>query len=236
MYLDNLTIHLEGWKLAWIVIGNITNALWLLSPANTCLDIIKHKSVGLIDSFTFLTIIANACPNIVYGILADDLGFLLANTLCLICGLTFSLIYLYYSSIPWYKASWPLSAFSFSLILLFIIPKKIAINIIGYYMIITISFIYIAPFSVCILILSLKDSSPMPALITLAMWLNCTAWVVYGVTVTADIFIALPNFVGVLCTSVQLILICVYPPVIGAHPDFEGTKVVSGGNPSLQKA
>ena len=54
-------------------------------------------------------------------------------------------------------------------------------------------------------VIETKDTSSLPFTMTVATFVNCTLWTVYGTCVIEDFFIWFPNSLGLLSSFVQFV-------------------------------
>ncbi|PHJ24019.1 3 saliva family protein [Cystoisospora suis] len=81
---------------------------------------------------------------------------------------------------------------------------------------------YAAPLSALRVILREKSTACLPVEISLGNWLCSSLWLFYG-WLSVDLFILLPNLIGTLVGSVQIVLLLLYPP-----PHYRGFAILKG--------
>ncbi|EGZ22862.1 hypothetical protein PHYSODRAFT_554501 [Phytophthora sojae] len=83
--------------------------------------------------------------------------------------------------------------------------------ILGYLADVTTFALFMSPFEKLKLVIRTKSSAAIPVLLCSIMFVNSSLWLVNGI-VDDDLFIVVPNVVGVLLTAIQLTLYFVYRP------------------------
>jgi solute carrier family 50 protein (sugar transporter) len=106
--------------------------------------------------------------------------------------------------------------------------KEQGIAIIGILGNIVVFGLFASPLSTFPKIVKRKDSSSINRPFAICQVLNCIVWVSYGLA-TNDIYLATPNFVGLLLGLAQVSLILLYPPKPVALESPAATKVLTGG-------
>ncbi|KAG6622747.1 MtN3-like protein [Phytophthora cinnamomi] len=91
--------------------------------------------------------------------------------------------------------------------------------VLGYLADVTTLALFMSPFEKVKLVIQTKSSAAIPVLLCAIIFVNSSLWLINGI-VDDDLFIVVPNVVGVLLTAIQLTLYFVYRPgrtVSSAH-------------------
>jgi solute carrier family 50 protein (sugar transporter) len=87
-------------------------------------------------------------------------------------------------------------------------------------------FMYASPLEKVRLVIQSKNSSSIPINLSVMIFINCCLWVATAV-VDSDMFVLIPNIVGVLFTAFQIVLYFVYRPPKSISKD-ELVEIVAG--------
>ncbi|KAL3658998.1 hypothetical protein V7S43_015883 [Phytophthora oleae] len=80
--------------------------------------------------------------------------------------------------------------------------------------------LFLSPFEKIKLVIETKSSAAIPVLLCAIIFVNSSLWIVNGI-INDDLFIVVPNVVGVMLTAIQLTLYYIYRP--GRHISSGGT-------------
>jgi solute carrier family 50 protein (sugar transporter) len=93
--------------------------------------------------------------------------------------------------------------------------KSFGVHLIGFLGNFVVFLLFASPLLTFSKVISTKDSSSINRPFAFCQVLNCATWCAYGLAIS-DVYIALPNFVGLLLGIAQVVLILMYraaPPV-----------------------
>merc|ERR1712093_195521 len=89
--------------------------------------------------------------------------------------------------------------------------KEICLKVLGWTGSITAVILLSSPLVTVKTVIKDKNSISMPFSTSLAMWINAFAWMIFGLLLENDPFIYVPNLLGFLAGTIQLMLIWYYP-------------------------
>ena len=86
--------------------------------------------------------------------------------------------------------------------------------------------LFASPLSTIRTVCAERSTASLPLGITASIWCNCVSWTAYGYYVADDSLIVIPNVLGVMLASMQLLLFGLFglPPTL-AKQGNEATKV-----------
>ncbi|KAG7391428.1 hypothetical protein PHYPSEUDO_004963 [Phytophthora pseudosyringae] len=84
-------------------------------------------------------------------------------------------------------------------------------HVLGYLAVATTLALYLSPFEKVKLVLETKSAAAIPVVLCGIIFVNSSLWLVNGI-VDDDLFIVVPNIVGVILTAIQLTLCYIYRP------------------------
>ncbi|KAG7380575.1 hypothetical protein PHYBOEH_011389 [Phytophthora boehmeriae] len=96
--------------------------------------------------------------------------------------------------------------------------------ILGYLSNVATFVLYFSPFEKLKLVIATKSSAAIPVLLCGIIFVNSGLWLANGI-IDDDLFIIVPNVVGVLLAGAQLVLYFVYRPGRFTSPDLDDTKI-----------
>nr|QEM23334.1 bidirectional sugar transporter SWEET17 [Paeonia suffruticosa] len=199
------------------IIGNIISILVFLSPIRTFQRIVKRKSTEDYESLPYITALLTASLWTFYGLIKP--GGLLVSTVngagsVLEC--IYVTLFLMYApkgaKVRTMKIAGFLNVGFFGLVIaiaLLAIHGKMQITFVGVICSGLTVGMYASPLSAMKTVLKTKSVVYMPFFLSFFLFLNAAVWSVYSILVK-DIFLGVPNAVGLVLGSAQLIMYSVY--------------------------
>ena len=198
------------------VLGVFMSEFLALGPLSAVLACRKSKSLGELNPLIFPLLFGNSIGWVIYSSATLNPYVFAGNA----GGVVLSLFYL-------------LSAYSLTtcaatksrleIITLFLLglwcgvgfsaaimdDKALGVNIIGFLANTVVFLLFASPLLTFSKVISTKDSSSINRPFAICQVLNCVTWFAYGLAIS-DVYIALPNFVGLLLGLAQVVLILMY--------------------------
>ncbi|XP_042506495.1 bidirectional sugar transporter SWEET4-like isoform X1 [Macadamia integrifolia] len=197
------------------ILGNITSLILFLSPLPTFIQIWKKGSVEQFSPAPYLATLLNCMIWLVYGLPLVHPHSMLLITIngsgCLI-ELTFVLLFLFYSDgrkrfrvlvMLMLEFAFVASVAILVLTLSHTISRRSLV--VGSVCVFFGTLMYAAPLAVLKLVITTRSIEYMPFFLSLASFVNSICWTAYAV-IRFDLFITIPNSLGILFGLVQLIL------------------------------
>ena len=175
--------------------------------------IYKNKSVGQSDPLMFIMLIINGCIWSMYGIIVNDRVLTFTNSIGIITGIIYNLIFYEYS--PNKKQISKYFQFTFIFVtILFIIgytfdPDKIQ-NSLGTLGSLTAILLMSSPLSNMKRVYNDKNSIHLPIYTVIANFINALSWLLYGIIIK-NIFVWLTNALGLIAAIIQVCLLFIFP-------------------------
>lgn len=199
-----------------------------ITPIPTVRLIARAQSTGDLDGLPYIMLMFSACLWMVYGILRMDAIIMLPNITGLMLGGWYVGTYhsycnnsTYRRSLDGYYQTCGFVAVSL-LITLAVIGKNLGTSIVG----LTAAFFnvisYGAPLAGLRIVIRDKSTACMPAEVSIGNFVCSSLWLAYG-CVVSDLFVIVPNLLGVVVGSLQIGLLAIFPP-----PRSRGFDIVKG--------
>ncbi|XP_019057072.1 PREDICTED: bidirectional sugar transporter SWEET16-like [Tarenaya hassleriana] len=200
------------------LLGNLTTGLVYISPLKTFWHIIERRSTEEFESLPYVCKLLNAYQWVYYGVIKPN-SVLVAtvNGFGAVCEIIFLIIFLIFASSPSRRMSagimvgvldvvFPGAAV---LVMQFMMEGETRINAAGF-MSLTFSMVcYGSPLSAMKTVVTTKSVEYMPFLLSFFLFINGGVWTTYAF-LTADWFIGIPNGVGFLLGTAQMVLYATY--------------------------
>lgn len=218
----------------------LANFMWL-SPCKAVLEARKTRNIGTLNPFPFLMTVFNCIAWIIYSCLKKDIFIFLANASGLVLGLFYSLTCITilskkteqeeFSELYTRIEAMLLFAFFFWSTIGFVCATSFSgfdnqveqmsalVGTLGSSFAIA---YYTAPLSTMAEIIQKRDSSSLMLSMTAINLINATMWTLYG-TALGDINVWGPNIIGMVLSSLQLILIFIFPKKANAATAIKTT-------------
>jgi solute carrier family 50 protein (sugar transporter) len=225
----------EEAKVALGIVGNVICISMFLSPAPTFWKIFKARSTLQYSGLPYALTLFNCMLWVLYGnpmVLKGGTLILIVNAAGAAISICFLTVFLTYTNKEGRRIIGPLVATevaataTIALILFLAIPHQPTRKLVsGTLCVLVTVAMYGAPLSVMKMVIQTKSVEYMPFLLSLFMTLNTSIWTGYG-AVSKDIFVIIPNCVGLAFGICQLLLHCIYRKT-DAKPDRRG--IIEGG-------
>eukprot|EP00250_Pteridium_aquilinum_P018159 c23971_g2_i3 orf=402-1403(-) len=198
------------------LLGNMASCLFFLSSAPTIVRIVRSKSNGGLSGDLYVLKLFNCMLWCLYGlpfVHPHDVWVVLTNSFGCVFALMYILTYFCYGtthekiSLLW-KLCTILSSFIVMVVLLVLLSRsqRQKILVVGTISTIVSSGMHITLLSQCRLAIQLRERKFLHPNASLAAFLKGAIWTAYGL-VDFDIFILIPNGVGVMIGIIQVILV-----------------------------
>ena len=198
------------------VIGVLTSEFLALGPLSAILACRKSKTLGELNPLIFPLLFGNSIGWVIYSSATRNPYIFAGNA----GGVVLSLFYLLsaYSLTPC-----PATKSRLEVITLFLLTvwcsvgfaaammqdKQLGISILGVLGNIVVFLLFASPLSTFSKVVRTKDSSSINRPFAVCQVLNCLVWFGYGLAID-DVYVALPNFVGLVLGLIQVILIAIF--------------------------
>ncbi|KAL8545522.1 hypothetical protein ACS0TY_005612 [Phlomoides rotata] len=209
------------------VIGNIISVLMFLSPGKTFVRILKNKSTEEFESLPYICTLLNSCLWTYYGIIKPG-SYLVAtvNGFGVIVEIVYVVLFLLFAP-PQKRARTAIlvgildvgllgAALSVTYLMMEGGLRVDAIGLISSGLNII---MYAAPLSAMKNVVTKKSVEYMPFLLSFFLFLNGGIWTIYAVLVQ-DWFLGVPNSIGFMLGSLQLVLYAIYRNPKTSKDDF----------------
>nr|AYV91988.1 SWEET4d [Saccharum spontaneum] len=195
--------------------GNITSGLLFLSPVPTFLDIRSHESTEQYSANAYLAALLNCAIWVLYGLVQPQGALLVVsiNTIGVLMEFFYVACFLYYSADELrHKVVWMLVGAMLFVAVIFTLVfsladtpehKSMGFGLVG---IATGIGMYAAPVINLKSVIDTGNVESMSLLLIGASLGNSTVWTVYAL-IGSDLFVLIPNLLGMVFTGLQL---CVY--------------------------
>jgi len=202
MYNDH--VNLKGFlQLA----GPILYFALQFSCFSIAIDIQKFKSVRKLSSIPFVSLFVNGFYWTEYGLFIKDFAVWFPNLVSIFVALFCMYIYYHYSIIK------PFKIYFISLLLIIvglILGLCKNLSIIGLIACILSIIVSGSPLAVIKTVIIEKSTISLPFLTSFISWLNAITWVLYSEYVIKDYLILIPNLIGLILTTIQMLLFFMY--------------------------
>ncbi|XP_078431704.1 bidirectional sugar transporter SWEET4-like [Wolffia australiana] len=201
------------------IIGNVIALVLFLSPVPTFVTICKKKSVEQFSAIPYLATLLNCMLWVLYGlplVHPHSLLVITINGAGLVIELTYVLLFLLYSH---GRARLRVFAILLAEIVFVAVVAVLVLTvahtyerrslIVGSLCVFFGTMMYVAPLSVMKLVIKTKSVEFMPLSLSLASFLNGACWTCYAL-LRFDLFITIPNGLGVLFATLQLVLYAIF--------------------------
>nr|QDA34095.1 SWEET17 [Eriobotrya japonica] len=199
------------------VLGNIMSGLVYISPANVFVRIVKRRSTEEFESIPYVSKLLNAYFWSYYGLVEPN-SVLVASVNIFGAGveIVFLTIFLIFAT-PRMKARTAMLvaaldvAFPAAAILLtqFLLHGDKRIDVAGLFCVVFSMIAYASPLSAMKTVVILKSVEYMPFLLSFILFVNGGVWTLYAI-LAKDLFVGIPNGIGFLLGTAQLILYAIY--------------------------
>ncbi|KAB2072999.1 hypothetical protein E1A91_A07G054700v1 [Gossypium mustelinum] len=198
------------------ILGNILSFMVYLAPLPTFVRVYKKKSTEGFESLPYVVALVSAVLWIYYATLKPNAFLLMTiNSIGCVVETIYIIVFIVYAP---KKARiltlrlllvFNMGALVLVLITHFFLKGRSRIHVIGWSCVVTSAAVFAAPLSIMRSVIHTKSVEFMP--FTLSFFLTCSAilWLVYGLLLK-DFYISLPNIVGVVLGTIQMLLYVVY--------------------------
>ncbi|GLJ49610.1 hypothetical protein SUGI_1052510 [Cryptomeria japonica] len=222
------------------IIGNITCMALYLSPIPTFKRIIKEKDTGQFSAFTYVCSLFKCLLWTLYGlpiITDNNITIATMNGIGIAFEMVYVLIYLVYAPqaekirVGAMEAASLTSFFVLAACVVTVVPKSRRSLILGVFCVALNILMYAAPLSVLKQVKQNKSASSMPFLVSLFTLVNSAVWLAYGI-LKIDVFVIIPNGLGVLLGTIQIIVFYIYTkdPKISTKVEQNGNNKIVGSH------
>ncbi|KAK4256879.1 hypothetical protein QN277_006545 [Acacia crassicarpa] len=200
------------------VVGNIVSFMCFLAPLPTFYRVCKKKTTEGFQSIPYVAALFSAMLWIFYAyIKTGEFLIITINSVGCVIEITYLVIYVTYCP---KKAR----VFTLRMILLLnfggmciiillthLLSKERAarIKLLGWICVVFSISVFVAPLSIIRVVIRTKSVEFMPFSLSLLLTISAMTWLAYGVLLK-DIFISLPNLVGIAFGTIQMVLYAVY--------------------------
>ncbi|XP_012090787.2 bidirectional sugar transporter N3 [Jatropha curcas] len=199
------------------ILGNIISGMMFLAPLPTFIRVYRKKSTEGFHSIPYVVALFSAMLWIYYAILkSTDYLLLSINSSGCLVEIIYIIVYIIYApkkaKMLTLKLLIVMNIGGFSAILVlthFFAKGSSRLSIVGWLCVALSAVVFAAPLSIMRLVIRTKSVEFMPFWLSFFLTLSAIMWLLYGVLLK-DIYIALPNVIGVLLGTVQMALYAIY--------------------------
>mmetsp|Transcript_10838 Transcript_10838/g.14350 ORF Transcript_10838/g.14350 Transcript_10838/m.14350 type:complete len:222 (+) Transcript_10838:250-915(+) len=184
-----------------------------LAPYPTIQKIMSEKSVGNLPLMPYTSMIGSAFLWATYGVLKSDVRIWSTNVVGLVLGLYYFFSFCRHA--PKSSPTLPGSLMAHVQVILAIVcgtslvatmspSTNVATRIIGFGSVCLSVALFGSPLSVLKVVLETKSAASIPLPFTIACFINCFLWSVFGVAVAHDVYVIVPNVLGFIFSIVQI--------------------------------
>ncbi|KAI4381778.1 hypothetical protein MLD38_007821 [Melastoma candidum] len=220
------------WAFSFGLLGNVISFVVFLAPAPTFYRVCKKKTTEGFQSIPYVVALFSAMLWLYYASLKTN-TFLLVTINSVGCFIESIYIALYLVYVPKRARMVVLRLIVLldfggfcSIVLLSQLFQKrsVQVQVLGWVCDAVAVSVFAAPLSVIRMVIRTKSVEFMPILLSVFLMLSAVTWLLYGISLK-DIYIALPNVLGVIFAIAQIILYLIYR---------KPTKVITEGKVSTQ--
>jgi solute carrier family 50 protein (sugar transporter) len=206
-------------KVVFGVLGNITAAFLFLSPLPTFWRIVRNRKVEAFSGVPYLTAALNCSLWTFYGLPVVDFQVLLVTINAAGTGLElfYITVYLLFSE---GKPRLKVVKLFIAMALGFIVMAGLVLGlvhdlntrraILGVLGATLATLMYGAPLTIMKMVIETKSVEFMPFLLSLFVFLNSLAWTIYAIMPKKDFYVLVPNVIGLVLGTGQLVLYAIY--------------------------
>ncbi|KAI4386821.1 hypothetical protein MLD38_004720 [Melastoma candidum] len=205
------------WAFSFGLLGNVISFIVILAPAPTFYRVCKKKTTEGFQSIPYVVAMFSAMLWLYYASLKAN-TFLLVTINAVGCVVESIYIALYLVYAPRKARMVTLRLILLlnfggfcSIVLLSRLFQKrsVQVQVLGWVCDVVAVSVFAAPLSVIRMVIRTKSVEFMPVLLSFFLMLSAVTWLLYGISLK-DIYIALPNVLGVIFALAQIILYLIY--------------------------
>ena len=189
-----------------------------LSGIGPIYQIIKTKKTENVSPMPFLALIVSCILWGYYAHLVQDLVIFIANVSGIICGSSYFALFCMYTSVTLRKHYTNIlllllsCSFAFLTVFPIFFDEKDMKMYVAFAGCILSIFMMSSPLVSMKTVMTERNTSSMSLIVSIAMTANGLTWAMYGMIIMhGNLFIVIPNVIGVVAGCVQLSLFCIYP-------------------------
>ncbi|XP_020586182.1 bidirectional sugar transporter SWEET14-like [Phalaenopsis equestris] len=199
------------------ILGNCISFMVFLAPVPTFYRVYKNKSTEEFHSLPYVIALFSCMLWIYYALVKTNCVLLITiNSFGLLIETIYISIYLAYAPMEAKKFTARilvlLNFTTFGMILLstllFVHGHK-RLMVLGFICDFFSVSVFVAPLSIIRMVIRTKSVELMPVNLSFFLTISAAVWLGYG-TLTKDIYVALPNVLGLLFGIIQMVLYCIY--------------------------
>ena len=209
--------------------------LWMqLSAYRTSQDISSRKSTGILPLIPFLSLLVNCIVWTFYGLLMEDMTVLVPNCLGVFTGAYCTFIHHHFSTQQQKAKAVKMFQIGACVVVintfLFMSGDAVKIGTIGCVLAVC---LMASPLSALQTVLDTHSTESMPFITSFAAFCNSMSWSAYGLYVSGDPMIYVPNLLGLAITSIQMMLFAKFGISAASTPAIMSSSSTDGLNGML---
>jgi solute carrier family 50 protein (sugar transporter) len=189
-------------------LGNGFAILFFIIPLTVIIEVYKTGKTDKVPYLLFLFTILNCEFWTLYGVKENAWPLIACNVIGIITNHIFLTVYFIYLNIVTFKKILFIGLLYFTFILSFtsfyILVKDS--KFFGTIAMIMNICMFVAPLQNLNKVVKLKDNSYIPIWISMTLVFNCTVWSLYGYFKDVDLYVMIPNILGLLLAVLQVVL------------------------------
>jgi solute carrier family 50 protein (sugar transporter) len=192
--------------------GNAIAIIFFIVPITIMIDLYRNKDTNKIPYLLFIFTILNCEFWAIYGMKLNAWPIWLCNSVGIVTNhiyLTMFFIYLDITinkKITFIASLYVSFVFSFALVYIFVDDTKV----VGTIAMIVNILMFISPLQKLIEVIKMKDNSYIPIWVSFTLVLSSIIWIAYGYYKDRDMYIIIPNSIGLTTSLTQVILYFMY--------------------------
>jgi solute carrier family 50 protein (sugar transporter) len=194
------------------IIGNALSILFFIIPATIIVEYIRTKDHDKVPYLLFVFSILNCEFWAIYGAKINAWPLIACNAVGLFTNHIFLTLFIVYLNIELLKKVLLILGlylgFALTFTLFFVLIKNA--NIFGAIAMIMNILMFISPLQNLHKVIKLQDNTFIPIYVSSTLILNCIAWALYGYFKNIDVYVIIPNVLGLALAITQVILWSVY--------------------------
>jgi solute carrier family 50 protein (sugar transporter) len=193
-------------------LGNIIAIIFFIIPITMLIDLFKNRDTNKIPYLLFIFTILNCEFWALYGMKINAWPIWLCNSVGIVTNHIFLTIFFIYldvttnKKIAYIATQYVSFILSFSVVYIFVNNFKL----IGFIAMIMNILMYAAPLQKLLEVIRKKDNSFIPIWVSITLIISSSIWIAYGYFKDRDLYIVIPNSIGLTICLIQVILYFLY--------------------------
>jgi solute carrier family 50 protein (sugar transporter) len=193
-------------------LGNAFAIIFFIMPVTLIIEVVRTKSTHKVPYFLFVFTILNCEFWTIYGAKKDAWPLIVCNVIGIVTNHIYLTIFFKYLNVELMRKIFFIvllySSFAVSFALLFfLVPDPEIYGVIAMLMNIC---MFVSPLQNLNKVITLQDNTYIPLPISVTLIFNCTVWTLYGFFKDKDLYVMIPNMLGLALAILQVVLWVIY--------------------------